>query len=446
MAVQIVQDFIPKGRRNRPGHKLNPKYITIHDTANTQTGADAKAHAAYVKSTAAANIPASWHFTVDDSVIIQHLPLNENGWHAGDGTNGTGNRQSIGIEICENRDGNRAKAEANAAWLTAKLLKDYGLKITAVKQHYDWNKKNCPRVLRGRPGGWEGFLAAVQSYMELTPILGPPQATVAQAQEWARQNNAHQRFIDIAPTYWHYGQLTGIRPEVLYAQSAHETGYGHYGGAVTPDQNNWAGIKVKNPSGDRREDHETFATPEDGVRGHFNHVCAYVGKEPVGQPHDRYYVVKGLSWAGTVKYVEELGGKWAPSPSYGERIVKLLNALLAAQAPVEPQQPELPSITRTIGVYVGGKKVDEVGYLINNATYVRAAYLIELTGGQVTGHGDHIKITLPTTPDQTEMEELRAKLKKSESDISALQTALAAERQRIENAKRLLKEAERALG
>ncbi len=33
----------------------------------------------------------SWHFTVDDSVVYQHLPLDENGWHAGDGTNGTGN-------------------------------------------------------------------------------------------------------------------------------------------------------------------------------------------------------------------------------------------------------------------------------------------------------------------------------------------------------------------
>lgn len=165
MAVQIIQDFIPKGRKNRPGYKMTPRYITIHDTANPGAGANAKAHAAYLKGAAAAAIPASWHFTVDDKVIYQHLPLDENGWHAGDGANGTGNRQSIGIEICENRDGNRAKAEANAAWLVAKLLKDYGLKITAVKQHYDWSKKNCPRVLRGRPGGWEGFLAAVEAHL-----------------------------------------------------------------------------------------------------------------------------------------------------------------------------------------------------------------------------------------------------------------------------------------
>ncbi len=170
--MQIVQDFIPPGRRNRPGHKLDPKYITIHDTANTQTGADAKAHAAYVKSTAAANIPASWHFTVDDSVIIQHLPLNENGWHAGDGSTGTGNRESVGIEICENSNGNRAQAEKNAAWLTAKLLKDFGLPLAAVKQHYDWSGKNCPAQIRARKNGWKDFLAAIEK--ELKPAAAAP--------------------------------------------------------------------------------------------------------------------------------------------------------------------------------------------------------------------------------------------------------------------------------
>ena len=76
--VTIVQDFIPPGRRNRPGYKLEPRYITVHDTANTQTGADARAHANYLKS--APNLEASWHFTVDDKIIYNHLPLNENGW------------------------------------------------------------------------------------------------------------------------------------------------------------------------------------------------------------------------------------------------------------------------------------------------------------------------------------------------------------------------------
>ncbi len=338
--VTIVQDFIPPGRRNRPGYKLDPKYITIHDTANTQAGADARAHARYLKGSSAASLPVSWHYTVDDKVIYQHLPL-ENGWHAGDGASGTGNRQSIGIEICENRDGNRAAAEANAAWLVAQLLKDFGLDLDRVKQHNYWSGKNCPRVIRGRVNGWAGFLAAVQSHLDpavQTPLTGKPEAAVTQAQEWACQNSAHQRFIDIAPVYWHYGQLTGLRPEMLYSQSAHETAFGRYGGAVTPDQNNWARIKVKNPEGDQAEDYETFATPEDGVRGHFNHICAYVGYEPIGRPHPRFEVVKSMPWAGTVRYVEELGGKWTPQLDYGRDLVRnyLSGLLSTAQTPEEP--------------------------------------------------------------------------------------------------------------
>jgi len=253
MTVQIIQDFIPPGRRNRPGYKLEPRYITVHDTANTSAGADAKAHANYVKSAAAAAILASWHFTVDDKAIYQHLPLNENGWHAGDGASGTGNRQSIGIEICENRDGNRAAAEANAAWLTAKLLKDYGLGLDRVKQHYDWSGKNCPRVLRGRKDGWKNFLAAVEAH---------------------------------------------LKPATL------------------------------------------------------------------------------------------------------------------------------PKIDRTIGIHVDGKATAETGYLINNSTYVRAAYLIGLIGGQVTGHGDHIKITLPPKADP--------------AAIKALEAEIAALKGKIANAKKAL--------
>jgi hypothetical protein len=352
MTVSIVEDFIPPGRRNRPGHALTPKYITIHDTANTRAGADALAHASYLKGNTAANIPVSWHFTVDDKVSYQHLPLNENGWHAGDGRGGVGNRQSIGIEICENQDGNRARAEANAAWLTAKLLTDFRLGIDAVRQHHDWVGKNCPRVLRGRGNGWSGFLSAVQSHLtadDLTPIIGQFQAGIEQALAWARARGAHQRFIDVAPVYWQYGALTGIRPEVLYAQSSKETAFGRFGGAVTPDQNNWAGIKTRNATGDLRADHETFITQEDGVRAHFNHMAAYVGIEPIGIPHGRYHVVMRLGWAGTVRHLEELGGKWAPAEDYGRIIVRdYLNPLLFTSFIPDPQPgdrlPPLPIV------------------------------------------------------------------------------------------------------
>ncbi len=154
-----------------------------------------------------------------------------------------------------------------------------------------------------------------------TNLFGEPEITVDEAKAWAEKCGAHQRFIDIADIYWKYGEITGIRPEILYAQAAKETGYGKYGGAVIPEQNNWAGIKTKTATGDRQEDHETFETPDDGVRGHFNHISAYIGLEPVGEPHGRYFSVKSIKWAGTVKTLEELGGKWCPDLYYGYSIL-----------------------------------------------------------------------------------------------------------------------------
>ncbi|MGO4540391.1 N-acetylmuramoyl-L-alanine amidase [Paenibacillus sp. 2TAB19] len=160
--LTIKQDIIPVGRKNRPGYALKAEYITIHGTGNTASTADAANHALYLKGDAAAASPVSWHFTVDDKQIIQHLPITESGWHAGDGTNGPGNRKTIGIELCENAGVNRNLVEANAAMLVAYLLDATDLQVTAVVQHNKWSGKNCPQLFRSRSGSWEAFLVAIE--------------------------------------------------------------------------------------------------------------------------------------------------------------------------------------------------------------------------------------------------------------------------------------------
>lgn len=154
-----------------------------------------------------------------------------------------------------------------------------------------------------------------------TPLLGEAEISLESAMAWAEAHGASELFLDAAQYYWKYGELTGIRPEILYVQSAKETGFGNYGGRVLPEMNNFAGIKKYGATGDATEDHETFETREDGVRGHFNHMSAYVGAEPIGEVHGRYNSVKTLAWAGTVEYVEDLGGRWCPDLYYGYSIV-----------------------------------------------------------------------------------------------------------------------------
>jgi len=163
--------------------------------------------------------------------------------------------------------------------------------------------------------------------LTVTPIIGEAEVTLEQALQWASGCRAHQRFIDVAPLYWHYGSLTGIRPEALYAQAAYETGFGRFSGIVPAEYNNWAGIKIAASNGNEPEDHEQFATPDDGVRAHFNHIAAYVGLPPIGEPHGRYHVVARASWAGTVVNIEDLSGRWAPSPAYHERIVSMIDEM-----------------------------------------------------------------------------------------------------------------------
>ncbi|QQY79978.1 S-layer family protein [Keratinibaculum paraultunense] len=155
-----------------------------------------------------------------------------------------------------------------------------------------------------------------------TPIKLKSQVSMEQAQVWAIRKGAHKRFIDIAPYYWEYGRLTGINPEILYAQAAKETNFGRYTGQVKPEMNNWAGIKIADSIGDNTYDHEIFSTPEDGVRAHFNHIGLYCGIDPIGDPHSRWYKTKTASWAGNIQYVEDLGERWAPHPDYGISIMR----------------------------------------------------------------------------------------------------------------------------
>jgi len=165
--MEIIQDFIPKGRKNRPG-KLNPcNYVTIHNTGNSSVGANAANHAKYLKGDAANDAPVSWHYTCDKGGCYQHLPDIETAFHAGDGS-GKGNTESIGIEICDNSDGNIMIATINAGILTAMLCNKYNIPITNIVQHNRWSGKNCPQQLRaGNPFSWETFVMNVKDAMTI---------------------------------------------------------------------------------------------------------------------------------------------------------------------------------------------------------------------------------------------------------------------------------------
>ena len=69
----------------------------------------------------------------------------------------------------------------------------------------------------------------------------------------------------------------------------------------------------------------SFTTPSDGIEAQFQHWHAYYygGNLPSGTkvPDPRRDAVLKSGWAGKLQYVEDLGGRWAPSPDYGSSIV-----------------------------------------------------------------------------------------------------------------------------
>ena len=156
IAIQV--DYIPMGRKNRPGGTNPANGATIHETGNFAEGADAAAHASWLKSDDAEDRRISYHYTVDDHSIVQHLPDAETAYHAGDGADGPGNATTIGIEICVNKDGDFERAKANAASLVRLLIAEHGFQLDKVVQHNHWSGKDCPQTIRATPGGWDAFL------------------------------------------------------------------------------------------------------------------------------------------------------------------------------------------------------------------------------------------------------------------------------------------------
>lgn len=191
MPLVIRQQMIPAGNRNRPGTKLNdePLWITIHETANYNNGADAQMHADFVKNGGGSE-SVSFHGTVDDGEFIQLLPFDEVGWHAGDGcdsrTQDKGCFASIGIETCVNADSDWAQTKNNLIDGCVAIIKgdprfnfagrQGKFSPTRLGQHNKWSGKDCPKRIRSE-GSWGFITGKITSNSAGTPTdptIPPP--------------------------------------------------------------------------------------------------------------------------------------------------------------------------------------------------------------------------------------------------------------------------------
>jgi len=170
-----------------------------------------------------------------------------------------------------------------------------------------------------------------------TPATGDPTATLKQAREFLRQKAPD--WVLMADLYYSIAKKYNIRPDVALCQACKETGYFQYKGAVTPEHNNFCGLKIASASGDKPADHATFPDKATGVEAHVQHMAAYFTTDEISNLVDpRFDIVVKVHGRGQLKYVEELGGRWAPNPDYGKSIVRdYLDKLLTTAEP----EPEL---------------------------------------------------------------------------------------------------------
>jgi N-acetylmuramoyl-L-alanine amidase len=154
-----------------------------------------------------------------------------------------------------------------------------------------------------------------------TPILDDTAATKSEAKRWAQASGAPRFYRRLVPTYWRAAKARGVRPDLAYAQSAKETGFGGFSNVVTPSFKNPCGIKTTEGGANSDPDaHKRFSTWKQGIRACLDHLALYAGAPGyprANSPDPRHFP----SILGTAKTAQRLGGRWAPARGYGRSIV-----------------------------------------------------------------------------------------------------------------------------
>lgn len=168
----------------------------------------------------------------------------------------------------------------------------------------------------------------------MIPIIAPPSAPYATVRTNAAAVPCADWYLLALAALWRAGEQTGVDPVVLAAQCALETGWGRFGGSVTEKFGNTAGLKNVDATGDTPADLAHFAIgiggyPWLGALAHAHHLRLYAGLPiPPDSPDPRATLVgPGSSRFGTAQYVEDLGGKWAPSADYGTKVAAIVARL-----------------------------------------------------------------------------------------------------------------------
>ena len=358
--MNIIQSICTQSDCYREGKTIDVKGLMIHSVGCPQPKAQP-----FINNWNKAGASACVHAIVEpDGDVYQLLPWNHRGWHGG----GSSNNTHIGVEMTEpdtikyvggatwkeTGDGTNTKAHVLATYkhaveLFAYLCKMFSLDPLAdgvIVSHSEGHKRGIASNHGDVEHLWskfgltmEQFRKDIKEAMEaddtncLTKIMGSAVATVEQMTAYIKAKNPSvaQSVIDMLPYYISEGKAEGVRGDIAFAQSCLETGNFRFEDtAVTLAQNNFCGMGVTS----KGKTGNSFDTPQLGIRAQIQHLKAYASTEALVNAciDPRYrYVTKG-----SAEYVEWLGQKenpngkgWATGKGYGDKIIRILNALIS---------------------------------------------------------------------------------------------------------------------
>ena len=189
--------------------------IIYHDTGNNNPGANAAMHSQFIVSQGNFTTykARSWHYTVDDKEIIQHLPDNEVGWQ---GDTYLAYTTSIGIESCVDFNSDLYMVWHRTAKLMADLLVKHNLKVTDIKQHWDFSMKNCPQTLRMNNLYANAINMVNAEHLVLTELEG---YTITFSSNFPQYVNNQGRIIKLPPTDLKISYIVNITNNQGYNES-----------------------------------------------------------------------------------------------------------------------------------------------------------------------------------------------------------------------------------
>lgn len=159
-------------------------------------------------------------------------------------------------------------------------------------------------------------------------IIGPSALTGSDLAAWfastGRQANATVPITQLAHDYQDWGQKTGVRYDLAFAQSVIETGYFSFpaGGQLTAKDNNFAGIGAC----DTCAHGWSFPDANTGVGAQEELLYEYAS--PTELPKGLPNVIGANGPGGCCQTWTQLAGVWASSTVYGISIMTVYNQML----------------------------------------------------------------------------------------------------------------------